>query len=284
MCQKTYAVISDLHGNYKAAEAFLDYCKDHSIDGIIGLGDYLTDGPYPERMLALLKQMQAQYPCYMVRGNRENYLIQNAHHPQGWKPSSASGCLYYTAKRLSASDIAFLEDMPETMQVCLDGFPALYICHGTPNDVRGNVDWDPTLKEASLLAIKENYLLGGHSHIQEIFRFQNKTYLNPGAMGCSLDGIGQHAHFALLSATPNSTVWETKLMSIPYDAKAYLLDFSESGLDTLGLVLNRAVKKTILTGINYSIKCVNRAVELTGLAPYQIPEDIWNKAAKELEL
>lgn len=284
MYEKTYAVISDLHGNYKAAEAFLEYCRLHSIAGIIGLGDYLTDGPYPERMISLLKQMQAQYPCFMVRGNRENYLLDNLQNPQGWKPSSPSGCLYYTSRRLSASDMSFLESMPEEMQVCIDGFPSLFICHGTPGQVRGNVDFDPSLRDISLLSIQEDYLLGGHSHKQELYRFQNKTYLNPGAMGCSLDGIGRHAHFALLHGAKNSGRWDIELISIPYDAEAFLKDFTESGLDELGFVLNRAVKKTILTGINYSIKCVQRAEELTGLAPYQIPEAVWNSVSKELEL
>ena len=33
------AVISDIHGNYKALEAFLKYIEEHTVDGIICLGD-----------------------------------------------------------------------------------------------------------------------------------------------------------------------------------------------------------------------------------------------------
>ena len=42
---KRLALISDVHGNYKALEAFLEYIEEHPVDGIICLGDYVTDSP-----------------------------------------------------------------------------------------------------------------------------------------------------------------------------------------------------------------------------------------------
>ena len=280
--QKSYAVISDVHGNYKALEAFLEYCSVHSVDGIIGLGDYMTDSPYPKRTIALLKQMREHYSCYMVRGNRENYLLNNLQKDQGWKPSSASGCLYYTARSLSGEDMVFLESMPEEMQVAIDGLPELFICHGTPGDVRGNVDLTPELKEIALEKIKGNYLLGGHSHIQEIYKWRGKFYLNPGSLGLALDGVGRHIQFAVLHA--KSGEWNAELLSIPYDADAFLKDFTESGLDEMGFVLNLAVKKTITTGINYVFKCVTESEQETGLPPYLVPEEVWERIARRLDL
>ena len=49
-----YALISDIHGNFKALEAFLEYIQGNPVDGIISLGDYVTDGPYPEKIMELL--------------------------------------------------------------------------------------------------------------------------------------------------------------------------------------------------------------------------------------
>ena len=46
-----YALISDIHGNFKALEAFLEYIQGNPVDGIISLGDYVTDGPYPEKIM-----------------------------------------------------------------------------------------------------------------------------------------------------------------------------------------------------------------------------------------
>lgn len=281
---KTYAVISDVHGNYKALETFMDYCKEHHVDGIIGLGDYMTDSPYPERMITLLKQMHDQYPCYMVRGNRENYLINNMYHDQGWKPSSQSGCFHYTALRLSKADILYFENMPEEMRISINGLPDLYICHGVPGNVRGNVDLSPALRENTLQLLDGDYLLGGHSHKQELFHWNDKTYLNPGSLGLALDGIGGNIQFAMIHGDTNKHRWETKLISIPYDAATFLQDFKESGLDEIGFVLNRAVKKTIDTGINYVFKCVSMAEQITGLPLHLVSEDIWEEIAQELDL
>lgn len=281
---QNYAVISDVHGNYNALETFLHYCEFHPIDGIIGLGDYMTDSPYPERMISLLKQMQLQYPCYMVRGNRENYLINNERNDQGWKPSSQSGCLYYTALHLSPSDIAFFESMPEEKSLSLNGLPDLYICHGVPGNVRGNVDAEPDLRDLALQTISGDYLLGGHSHKQEIFYWNNKIYVNPGSLGYALDGIGRNIQFAMIHGDPNTNRWETDLISIPYDATSFLKDFDESGLDEIGFVLNRAVKKTIITGINYVFKCVSMAQQKSGLPLHLVSEDIWEEIAQELDL
>ena len=280
----TYAVISDVHGNYKALETFLHYCTQNSIVGIIGLGDYMTDSPYPERMIALMKQMKEQYPCYFVRGNRENYLINNERKNQRWKPSSQSGCLYYTAQHLSQSDIAFLESMPEEKSLSLECLPDLYICHGLPGNVCGNVNAEPELRELALQTIPGDYLLGGHSHKQELFYWNDKIYLNPGSLGYSLDGMGGNIQFALMHGDKNTNKWETELISIPYDANSFLQDFTESGLDEIGFVLNRAVKKTIITGINYVLKCVSMAQQKTGLPLHLVAEDTWEEIAQELDL
>ena len=64
------AVISDLHGNYYALAKVLAFLRSQEIDGIIGLGDFVTDGPFPQRMMRVLREMQEEFPCYLVRGNR----------------------------------------------------------------------------------------------------------------------------------------------------------------------------------------------------------------------
>lgn len=279
---KVLAVISDVHGNYKALEAFLEYCNNNKVDGIIGLGDYMTDSPYPERTVALLKQMQEEYPCYMVRGNRENYLIENSYNDKGWKPSSANGGFYYTFSHLSKDDIEFLENLPEEMQVNFDGCPDLFICHGIPGNVRGNVNDNPELKTIALQKLNGKYLLGGHSHIQEVFKLEDKTYLNPGCLGYTLDGIGRHVQFAMIYGSVDE--WKIELQSILYDVESFLEDFKKSGLDELGFVLNRAVKKTILTGRNYVLECVTEVEKETGLPPHLVPEDEWEKVAKKLNV
>lgn len=284
------AVISDIHGNYKALEAFLEYIERHPVDGIICLGDYVTDAPYPERTMEMTYHMQKQYPCYMIRGNREEYLIDNYHKNQGWKPSSPNGALYYTAMHITDQDIAFFESLPTVDTITIKNHPPIVICHGTPDEVRGNVWLDKGLKDRVLDSLSGDYLLGGHSHHQEIYQKHSmasyptplKTYINPGSLGLAIDGVGRRAQFAVLRGT--KTEWNPQLLSIPYDVERFLQDFTTSGLDEYGMILNRAIKKTLITGINYFYRSVVRASEYCNKPLPQIPEDIWQRIAIEFEL
>lgn len=215
--EQKLAVISDVHGNYKALEAVLAFLRKERVDGIIGLGDYVTDAPYPQKVMELLYRMQEEFPCYLLRGNREEYLLDNQKADQYWKEgSSADGLLYYTAKNLTPKDLEFFNAMTaDGLLVWKDGkalleqekwsdgnkasIPALRLCHGTPGLVRGNVDLDKKLQKQVMEQLDTEYLLGGHSHKQEIYRQDGKLYVNPGSLGLALDGKGGHAHFAILT-------------------------------------------------------------------------------------
>lgn len=283
------AVISDIHGNYKALEAFLDYITQLSIDGIICLGDYVTDSPYPQRTMELIYKMREQYTCYMLRGNREDYIIDNSERDQGWKPSSSNGALYYTAKHLLDKDIAFFKSLPTADTVVIEGYPPITICHGTPDNVKGSTLLEKHLREQVLVNASTDYVMGGHSHNQEIYKQKSvqqghpvRVYLNPGSLGLAIDGVGRHAQFAIVEG--NKHKWIPTLYSISYDVDGFLQDFTCSGLDEYGIILNRAIKKTLMTGINYFYKSIVRVSELSGEPIPKISEEIWQQVATELDL
>lgn len=282
----TIALISDIHGNYKVLEAFLDYIDLHPVDAVISLGDYVTDGPYPERLMELLYQMRDRHTCYMLRGNREDYLLNNADNHEGWKPSSANGTLYYTSRHITAADLRFFASLPTEREVRIEGFPPFYACHGTPGRVRGNVHREEGLKEHVLEELPYPYLLGGHSHHQEIDHYRGKTYINPGSLGFAIDGIGRHGQFAVLTGTGEN--WETAFLSLPYDVDGYLEDFTESGVDEIGMTLNKAIKKSLVTGVNYFFYCIlamEEEAKRQGLASMtELPESAWEKLTARFEL
>ena len=185
------AVISDLHGNYYALAKVLAFLRSQEIDGIIGLGDFVTDGPFPQRMMRVLREMQEEFPCYLVRGNREEYLLENIRHPQNWKAgSSTSGLLDYTFRNLTGQDLEFFEHLPTdgvlvgkinesgrlipvfvpqeeiTPDTCRESlFPALRLCHGAPGELRGNFGLHPELLLSHLKNLDAAILLLSLIHI-----------------------------------------------------------------------------------------------------------------------
>lgn len=276
------AVISDIHGNYKALEAFLAYVETNPVDAIIGLGDYVTDSPYPERTLAMLYEMEKKYVCYLIRGNREEYLLDNRRQDQGWHICSPNGALYYTSQRVTDSDLDWMEAMPSERVLQLQDCPPLMICHGAPGEIRGNFEFDRPLRERSMKELQTRYLLGGHSHHQEICRLFDKTYLNPGSLGMPIDEQGRHAQFAIMEG--DSRGWEIELLTIDYDIESFLRDFQESGIEEYGLYLTKAVEKTLLTGHNYFYYSVCEACNISQRALPETSETVWRQVAEKLEL
>lgn len=276
------AVISDIHGNFKAFEAFLAYIERYPVEAVIGLGDYVTDSPYPQRTLGMLYELQKKLPCYLLRGNREDYLLNNDKQPQGWHYCSANGALYYTSQNVTRADLEFFESLPTVKRVQIGTCPELMLCHGAPEEVRGNFEFDLELKDRVMRELPTEYLLGGHSHHQEATVMHGKMYINPGSLGLAIDFVGGRAEFAILEGDKEG--WKPQLISIPYDLEGFLQAFTESGLDEYGMILNRAVKKTLRTGRNYFYYAVCEAIKLSGKPLGETTEGVWQQVAVNLEL
>ena len=67
------AVLSDIHGNYIALKKCLEHAEAHNIDAYFFLGDYLGELPYPQRTMKILYDLREKYPCFFIRGNKEDY-------------------------------------------------------------------------------------------------------------------------------------------------------------------------------------------------------------------
>lgn len=276
------AVISDIHGNYKAYEACMEYLDRHPVDLLFFLGDYITDSPYPQKLLAMFYETLRERECFYVRGNREEYILDQKKEDKGWKKSSGTGTLLYTVERLRTEDIEFFTRCTSVLCPKLEEIPATTLCHGIPEDIRGNLGENPHLLEEAFCQAKTPYLFGGHSHKQEIRKGRDAVYLNPGSLGIAIDGVGKRAQFAIVET--DGKTYRHEFISIPYDIEGLFRDFEDSGIEEYGKVQVRSVKKTLLTGINYFYHCVKLAVEMSGMSTDRIPEKIWEQAAAKLEI
>ena len=74
MASKTFAIVSDVHGNLEAlqtARSVISARED--IDEVLYLGDYFSLGPAPKEVLDILTPMN---DIVFVRGNHERYIIE----------------------------------------------------------------------------------------------------------------------------------------------------------------------------------------------------------------
>ena len=92
------AVLSDIHGNYVALQKCIDYALNLGIETFVFLGDYVGELAYPQKTMEQLYTLKEKYPCYFIKGNKEDYWLNyKASGEIGWSEiDSTTGSLYYT--------------------------------------------------------------------------------------------------------------------------------------------------------------------------------------------
>ena len=276
------ALLSDIHGNFIALEACLKYIAENDFDGIAFLGDYITDCPYPQNTIKLIKQAMAQYKTWAVRGNRENYLIDHFYKPDDdWCYGSATGSLLFTYENITPGDIAFFEKMPIFDTIEIEGCPSFSICHGSPKNAKEKLISDAENSRVCLDELKSDYLFCGHSHRPFQYEYNGKYLANCGSVGMPVNGQSK-SQFTIIESINNK--WIISLVSIPYDISKIVNAFEQSGIYNKGFLWSKALVKELETGENCAGELFKKAVEIAekNNANYRTEEYCWEQAANEL--
>jgi predicted phosphodiesterase len=198
---RSYAIISDIHGNSLAFEAVLRDIKVRGIEKIINLGDHFFGALEPEAVAGLIREN------YMlcISGNTDREILQSI--DSGFTKEGMDR----VKADLSHQSISWLRKLPKT--ATYDDL--FFVCHGTPenddeyllekvtaNGVFVHNDEDLVKRTAH---IKERIILCGHSHVNRVVYLSNdKIILNPGSVGLpAYLGNGEHS-FAMESNTPHA--------------------------------------------------------------------------------
>lgn len=289
-------LISDIHSNFRAFKACIDYFEKECVDYYLLLGDYVSDTAYPEKVMRLLYELRENHKCVIIRGNREDYFIDNEERPAGWRTGSASGNLLYTREHLTDADIDFFTSLPIADSLRLDGYPTITVCHGSPVSTREHIypniyqGYNSMAKTARaygechsaetgtpfcslqeskdvdgwLQAIDTDILVSGHTHHRCIYSHEGRTYVNLGSCGIAIgnSGVAECALFTGVEANSEGTLpyaWDIQLLSIPYDVEETIRDIYDSGLYDMGHWFLNANIQTLSTGIDHASDLVIRS-------------------------
>ena len=198
---KSYAIISDIHGNSLALEAVLRDIKSRGIEKIINLGDHFFGALEPEVVAGILRENE----MLCISGNTDREILESIDgklEKEGMDRVKAD---------LSQQSISWLRQLPKT--ATLDAL--FFVCHGTPESddeyllemVTANgvfvYNDEELIKRTD--PIKERIILCGHSHVNRVVYLSNdKIILNPGSVGLPAY-LGNGAHrFAMESMTPHA--------------------------------------------------------------------------------
>ena len=235
--------------------------------------------------MELLYELSLLYPCYWIRGNREEYLLAyQDHREEEWEESSSTGALLYTYNNLSRKELDFFRSLPISDVITLEGCKPLCIFHGSPKDAKELLKQDNGKAEYYLKERAESYLLGGHTHHQCEIRCDGKVFWNPGALGIPF-GVKGKTIFAVLTSKTDG--WDCEWVTIPYSIEAEIKQFEESGLNRMAKIYALVTRLSLIEGRNIMLETVtlaNRLAKQEGIEKkgLKIPEKYWEDAALSL--
>ena len=155
-------IISDIHANLAALEVVLDKLDElGAADRLWCLGDVVGYGPYPNECLELLRT----YEHVCLPGNHDWGAIGRAD-PELFN-NEARFVLEWTAAHLSADNRAYLEALPEIVEMPDVPFT---LVHASPRDPIWEYLLEPQEAAECFPLVNTPYCLVGHPHVPTIFR------------------------------------------------------------------------------------------------------------------
>lgn len=288
-------IISDIHSNIYAFSACMDRLLQLGCEEFVFLGDFISDTPYARETMNELYSIIEKYPTHVLRGNREEYLLDQRAVLHGtkegpeWIDNSCSGNLKFALERLQDEDLDFFENLPISFVYEKEGYPAITFCHGSPANSREQMWVGGNNTREWLSKISTDYLVAAHTHYPGYECYNEKAYINTGSCGLAITDYG-YAQCVMLECDEKREhrVWEPTFLKVPYEVKQVVNDIFESGLFDKAKWYVNANIHIFLTGIDQCAQLIALAGELQkekmGKEPTwpYIEEEYFEYAAKEL--
>lgn len=233
------AIISDIHGNLEALKSVLNDIKERNIDKIFCLGDIIAKGSNQHECIELIRST-----CDVVlQGNCDEYFTRNI--DLSHKNEREVRRITWNKCKLTPEDSEYLSNLPYCFEFYMSG-RLVRLFHASPeelNDFVGNID---NIERLYKLFLPSNNTISnqvadiaiyGHIHTPFMQRMYNRTIINTGSVGNSLDVFRNDqkdgnvknttvANYLIIYGNYNSKNIDEKisyeLVSIPYDIEKEL--------------------------------------------------------------
>jgi len=176
-------VISDIHGNYEALKSVLEELERLNVSEIYCLGDVV--GYYSQVNECCDELIERGIPSLM--GNHDWYMASGGYCTRS---KSVNDCLLYQRKVITNKNIEWLR--ANDIQRFVGN---IHMVHGGWADPIDEYLKEPT--EEYFSRIEGKIFMSGHTHIQILHSYKEKTYCNPGSVGQPRDN-NPKAAFAIV--------------------------------------------------------------------------------------
>jgi predicted phosphodiesterase len=186
------AALYDVHGNLPALEAVLEEVEREQPDAIVFGGDIVA-GPMPRETLERVRGLGDKARC--LRGNADRLALE---YRSGKRAKDDGVGDAWVGAQLTDEEAEFLEALPLSLTLGVDGLGPTCFCHATPRDDEEIfTERDGAGVVAEMLAgTEETTVVCGHTHMQVDRRVGRWRVVNAGSVGLPHGAVG--AHWALL--------------------------------------------------------------------------------------
>jgi len=167
------AFISDIHGNYEALKAVLSELDKLDISQVYCAGDIV--GYYSQINECCNELRLREIPSVM--GNHDWYMAGGGFCPRS---KSVNDCLAYQRGVIEDRNLEWLRALPVRIQI-----DKIQMVHGGWADP---IDEYLKTSQKYFERVLGDIFVSGHTHVQTLQKFGNKTYCNPGSVGQPRDG------------------------------------------------------------------------------------------------
>ncbi len=269
------AIISDIHGNLEALKSVLSDIKERNIDNIICLGDIIAKGSNQHECIELIKNN-----CIVVlHGNCDEYFTSNM--DLSLKNDQEIKRIIWNKSKLTQEDTEYLSNLPYCFEFYMSG-RLVRLFHATPekiDDYVGNIDSIDRLYKLFLPSnnTSSNQLadivIYGHIHTPFMQRVYNRTIINTGSVGNSIDIFRNDkkdgnvknttvANYLIIYGNYNSKNINEKisyeLVSIPYDIERELA----TNTDNIEMA---SYEEEIINGKYRDMNKIYKSMEIRGI-------------------
>ncbi|MEM7735707.1 MAG: metallophosphoesterase family protein [Deinococcota bacterium] len=182
-------LIADIHGNIEALDAVLQHLEQHAVDMILCAGDLVAYGATPNQVIRKLKDQGIP----SVAGNYDDAVAWDKAKASR-KASSArneplkQAALDWTKKVIRPANKQFLKQLPWQLSYQLDGKRLVVLHAGLDYLDEWLVPEDDALLQRTATRLAADIVVLGHTHRAFSQQVGDTLFINPGAVGRSLDG------------------------------------------------------------------------------------------------
>jgi len=210
---KKILLLGDIHANYPALKAVLNYIRPNQFDRIVNTGDFTVYSTFPNETIQWFRKRKHSV-C--IVGNTDRRILRILNGKKLKKPKKKEKRIMYrwTSENLLPENIRYLKSLPKQTDFSAD-LVRIGVFHGTRDDPDEELfPWAPASRFHDLAKDSPYQVqIMGHSHVPYYKIVDGIHFINTGSVGRMFDGDSR-ASFAILKISSGNIAVEH--FRIPY--------------------------------------------------------------------